>query len=204
MSYYYNYYLGYENKEDGKIYPLGPYDANGTMHSAYSVSRTFSSDLHELFWRLDKEKASEELKKEFSYYFNTDDKFYMPLEYVPLDELPIGDGVKRGYFLISDIDLYEKNDGDFDPGCLFYEWLTPTAYCEKLKAESKGIKPIPKKDVEGNEFDQYSASEYGYYAYVDKSSAEYEAERIRNAASAFEFSNCLKNGNTIVVLKTEG
>lgn len=204
MSWYYNYYLGYENHDNGMIYPLGPYDANGKLCSVYYVSRSFSSDLHDMFWTIGTNMVSDELKKEFPHYTSPVEDYIVPLEYIPFDELPVGDGIRRGYFLLSDIDLYEKNSGDFDPGCLFSEWLTPTAYCEKLTAELSGVHPIPKKDVEGVELEQYSAAEYGYYAYLDKSSAEYEAYLIRNAARAFEYSKCLAGNNTIVVLKTEG
>ena len=65
MSYYYNYYVGY--KKDGKIYPWGPYNANGKLEPMVSRSRSFASDLHEEFYAVSDKEVSEELRKEFEY-----------------------------------------------------------------------------------------------------------------------------------------
>lgn len=62
MSYYYNYYIGYRTP-DGKIYPLGPFDANGVIHPALCRSRSYASALHHDFSCIPEEDVTNELRK---------------------------------------------------------------------------------------------------------------------------------------------
>ena len=55
MSYYYDYYIGYKDKETKKIYPLGPFDCFKHFHPILSRSSFFASDLHDDFYSLGKE-----------------------------------------------------------------------------------------------------------------------------------------------------
>lgn len=194
MSYYYDYYIGYKYKD--KIYPLGPFDAFGKMHPVLSRSHSFASDLHYEFWDVPKEMQSEELKKQFRYANeeDDDDAYHAPIKYLKVDQLPDSDYIKRGYFLIEDIDMYEnhKDDLDFDIDNIFYDHLTPVAYIGLLHSD-------PKK-----------ASKYMYYAYPDTLSKEYECSLLREGLYTFEFAiSHLKDKDTkeeaeFVYLETEG
>ena len=69
MSWYYDYYICRKSKDDGKIYPFGPFDYNGKFFPALSKSRSFTSDLHEYFRDIctsnERKQISEELIKKF-------------------------------------------------------------------------------------------------------------------------------------------
>lgn len=199
MSYYYNYYIGY--KHDGKIYPLGPYDGNGRLQMVVSKSRSFASDLHEEFWFVKEDMVSDELRKEFEHE-NWKGEKSVDVKYCPINDLPDGSFIKKGYFLISDVIRYEESDEHED---LFYEKLTPVAYAAKSHNELIFGKPQPEKDIEGNEFEVHSASDYMYYAYPDYNSKEFEAFMIKQVAySLGEYNRSLPEGYELVALETEG
>ena len=65
MSYYYSYYAGY--KYDGKIYPLGPFNCFGKLRAIVEKSRSFASDLHNDFYDVPDDAASDELRERFEY-----------------------------------------------------------------------------------------------------------------------------------------
>ena len=198
MSYNYNYYLGYE--KDGKIYPLGPYDADGKIYSVITKSRSFASDLHEDFYPVKNMQISDKLRSAFEFENCEGDKEMQNVKYLYLKELPKDDFIKSGYFLIEDIQEYIKTNDTSD---LFYEHLDPAIYAIKLKNEMALGKPSDKFDEEGNKFDNYSASDYAFFAYPDYNSKEFECFMLRNAVNMLEFSDLLENAK-IVILETEG
>ena len=63
MSYYYTYYLAYKDKNDGLVYPFGPFNKEGKLASILCKSRSFASDLHERFRYLKPELISDSLYK---------------------------------------------------------------------------------------------------------------------------------------------
>ena len=196
MSYYYEYYIGYE--KDGLIYPLGPYDAFGKLRPAVCKSRSFASNLHDRFMYVSEKKASDELKKEFTYEsWNGEPVFQC--KYLPIADLPKGSFVKEGYFLIEDVAAYRKDSYDFDG---FYDRVDPTVYVAMVENELKFGKPAPKKDCEGYEYTPYSASDYMFYAYPDYHCEEYEAWVIRCEANALESTKTFSC--KLVALETEG
>lgn len=107
MSYYYTYYLGYQNHEDRKIYPLGPYNYNHELCPVFCISASFASDLYRDFSYLKTENASEKLKTEFS--FENWDSQKSSMKMLEADKLPVADFIKKGYFLIEDVQKYEKD-----------------------------------------------------------------------------------------------
>ena len=201
MSYYYNYYIGY--KHNGKIYPLGPYDCNGKLKDVVSRSRSFASDLHESFDFVDENMISDELRKEFEYEdWNGNKK--VDVKYLPLKELPYGDFISKGYFLIDSVREYEKGEDDFEND-LEYDKVDPVVYAAMVKNEIVFGKPSPKKDIEGGEMEVHGASDYMYYAYPNYSGKEYEAFVIRQVAEMLgEFNRNLPEGYEVVILETEG
>lgn len=200
MSYYYSYYLGIK-KQDGKIYPLGPYDCDGKLHHVLYDSRNFASDLHEEFDRIPDEMISDELRKEFEYKNWNDEIVMDEVKYLPLKDLPTGDYIKTGYYLIEDIKKYEETHDDWD---LFYERLSPVTYVGMLLAEKSGAAiPKQKYDEEGDPIDTYSAADYMYYAHPDYHCREYDAHLLRCAAESYEYSKVTRDAE-IVVLETEG
>ena len=128
MSYYYNYYIGYQTS-DKKIYPLGPYDNKGKLYNVFYKSRTFASDLHNDMYVADEDEYSDELKNEFSYEDCNGKTQYDNIKYLPISKLPSEKYIKSGFFLIEDITEYEKlKEEDFK------EFMI-----EEGKAESKEI-----------------------------------------------------------------
>ena len=196
MSYYYCYYIGYE--KDGLIYPLGPYDAFGKLQPTVCKSRSFASDLHESFVKVPIEKASEELKKEFSYE-NWKGEQTFECKYLPIAKLPSGSFIKDGYFLIDDVESYRRDGDCFDK---FYDRVDPVVYVKMMENQLKFGVRLPRKDCEGYEYTPHCAGDYTFYAYPDYNSAEYEAWAIRNEADAL-WSTAIHNCE-LVALETEG
>ncbi len=191
MSYYYNYYIGY--KKDNKIYPFGPYDANGKFYSIISKSRSFASNLYEDFYRVKEEQISDELRKIFSYK-NYKNEEVVEVKYLPVKDLPKGSFIKTGYFLIDEVERYEKTEETDE----FSTPLTPQIYAAKLQNEVM----LGKKKSNDEECVEYNASDYMYYAYPDYNSKEYEAFILRNVAGNFDFS--IPEGAELVILEDEG
>ena len=202
MSYYYNYYLGYEH--DGKLYPWGVYDAGGKLHSVITVPGSFASDLHEDFDPVSEEMVSDELRKEFE-YTDWNGKKTVPVKYLKQADLPAGSFIKTGYFLISDVKSYEamKKEGELAYFDGFCDTLSPEVYAAMMQKELTFGKNPVQKDEEGNEYKEHDASDYMYYAYPDYTSKEYESWLLRETISMFEFSK-IPEGAKYVILETEG
>jgi len=205
MSWYYNYYLGY--KKDGKIYPLGVYDNEGKIHSVLDKSRSFASDLWEMFCPLDDEEASEELKNAFSWYFNPENQPYRQyIQALPLSELPKDDYFNRGYFLMKDVEAYLRTHDAED---LFYDKLSPEIYAARLLAEAaEGKAAIRAARGDGDEDEvegraEHLATDYMYFSYPDYDSREYESFIIKTFASAYEHKS-IYDGLEIMVILTQG
>lgn len=175
MSYYYDYYVGY--KKDGKIYPLGPYDAMGKIHAALSKSRSFASDLYNEFYPIKEIEISDELRARFE---SEDWNGELKLNATCLTESELNElnsnYIKSGYFLISDVESYEKDGDTWD---IFYDKITPQVYAAKLQHELTFGKNQPQKDIEGNEYTEPNASDYMYYAYPDYNCKEYEVSVLK-------------------------
>jgi len=199
MSYYYNYFIGYIL--EGKIYPLGPYTANGKRRDVVSRSRSFASDLHEDFYVIRDEMISDELRKDYEYETYEGEKEMPKLKYLRVSELPKESYIRKGYFLIKDVVLYEEGDGDSDE--LFYDRISPSVYAGMMKNEITFGKPEDEYDAEGEKIEHHSARDYMYYAYPDYFSREYEAEMLRVTAGMLDEYD-LPKGSELVVIEDEG
>ena len=199
MSYYYSYYVGYEH--EGKIYPLGPYDCFGVLRPAVERSRSFASDLHELFSDVKEENISEELRKEFEWE-DWDGKKRFNVKVCRIEDLPTDSFIKSGYFLIEDVKSYEMgNTGAWE---IFYDRLSPQVYVAMLMNEMCLGKPEPVKDDFEEEYQPKSASDYMFFAYPDYYSKEYEASLIISVADGLESYGKMPQGAKLVALETEG
>ena len=205
MSWYVNFYLCWQDK-DGKIRPLGPYDYKGEFKCVRSTSRSFTTDLNQLFNPIPDEAWTEELEKEFTYEDEDgnrkrDDQY---MGYLPLSELPTGDWIKDGYFLIDDIDQYIRSKDDdevyFDD---FYGGLSPEVYIRMVENELKFGPPKPKKDCEGEEYIPHSVADYSFFMYPDYQCKEWEAFLLRMVAGILDNWDLPKDAR-VVVVKTEG
>lgn len=196
MSWYYTYYLGYE--KDGMIYPYGPFDKDGEWRCVMYLSRSFASDLHEEFGRIDEKKISEPIRKKFECTSWNGEKS-VDVYTCDLDKLPKGSYIKTGYYLIDDVASYEQ---DHDPFDLFYNRLAPVTYSAKAANEVRFGKPQPKYDDEGEKYEEHSCADYMFYAWPDYSSKEYETFLLRNTAKMLE--NYSEDIDKIVVLMTQG
>ena len=200
MSYYYNYYLGYKDKQN-KIYPLAPFDNRGKLRSCYSISRSFASDLYELFRKVSDQEMSDELIKEFSYEgFNgerrCDVKWLLP------SELPDDNYYIYGYFRTEDVQDYIESKEDIDVDNMLYYYKNPTVYAAMAANEIRFGRQPAKKDEFGEDISDPAASEYMFYAVPQYNSKEYESFLIQRFANAFELS--VPDECTMVILETEG
>ena len=184
MSWYYSYYIG--KKVENKIEIIGIYDNKGKVHPVIERSRSFASSLKDRFDRYNGEDL-EELKEKLS----TD---YISI--CPYKDLPKGDFIKTGYFLIEDVTQYLKENDTWD---LFYDKISPEVYAEKLKNEQMLGAPKPKKDIEGNEYEVHSCADYMYFAYPDYYCEEYEVFMIKDAVEMLEPYNYERDDLVIVL-----
>lgn len=197
MSYCYQYYIGYEDVSSGIIYPYGPYNCQGKLKP---VVENFTSDLHNKFVSIPSGCVSAELRKEFEYEDWRGEKQF-EVKYLKFEDLPEGDYIKKGYFLIEDVQAWEQG------GCddLFYHMINPIIYAEKMRNELTFGKNQPKKDIEGEEYTEPSASDYMYYITPDYNCKEYEAFLIREAINMlYDYDFFADDNKKIVILETEG
>ena len=198
MSYYYQYYIGY--MENGKIYPYGPYTSEGKLKPIVEKSCNFASDLHEDFVNVAEVQISEELRNEFGYK-DWQGLESVPVKYLPYENLPDGEYLVKGYFLIDDVQAWEQGGDD----SLFYNMISPLIYVEKFKKEITFGKNHPKKDAEGGEYIEPNASDYMYYIAPNYSSKEYEAFQIREVVNMlYDYDFFANDTKKIVILETEG
>lgn len=200
MSYYYDYYIGYER--EGKIYPLGPYVLENKLVPVFSRSHSFASRLHEEFYNVDESQASDELRNEFEYE-DWNGKKVFKLRYLPVKELPNESYIKTGYFLIKDVEAYEMYRSNYEHYEFdgFYDVLSPTLYAAKLQNELLFGKNKPTIDEGGNEYTEPNASDYMYYAYCDEHSKEYEAHILRFIVREVEDYHTLQDGEYVILLR---
>lgn len=202
MSYYYNYYIGYKSP-DGLIHPMGAYDNEGNIHPALSKSRSFASELHERFSSVPDEAVSDDLRKVFTYENWNGESVLQRLEFCELSDLPAGQFIKYGYYLIDDVQTYLETEDSYD---IFYDHLDPLIYEAMKTNEILFGKPDPKFDDEGGEFPNYTAGDYMFFAYPDWNSEECEAFLLRNIANIYDLAlyDGEHEGCKLVILKTEG
>lgn len=195
MSYYYTYYLGVK-KEDGKIYPYGPFDNKGKLETVLSKSRSFASNLYERFETVKPEIFSTELYKSLlitDYYeeiMNQENsrealEKSIDIKVLPLSALPAGDFIKEGYI------LYDQIDESYED---YWPILSPHEYAERLKNH------FMFKDKEKPEDEEDDIQRYVYHKWMDRTCEEYDSWIIRMMADTFWL---LEKGE-IVVLETEG
>ena len=196
MSYYHSYFLGYMKND--KIYPYGPFDFRGRMKPIIEKSRSFASDLHNDFWIVQDNQITDELREQFEYE-DWQGRF-TNVRYLPVEDLPSDDYIKKGYFLIEDVQAWETEGDD----SLFYHMISPTIYAEKMRNELIFGKNQPKKDIEGNEYTEPNASDYVYYAAPWYNSREYEAHLLQEAAGAMYDYDFFNDDVKMVILETEG
>lgn len=203
MSTYHLYYLGYKTK-DGMFYPLGPFDNKGKLHCVIERSGSFASDLYENFYVVPEDKKSSELINAIYPYtegyekYETWNDWEKELRYLPIAKLGSTRYIKSGFYLISDIKIYEEG-GDCEG--FFYNHMSPTEYSARVINELTFGEPKPQLDDEGEPMDTYTCRDYSFYAYPDYTSREYEAFLLTEAASMFDpYDMDFKDGEEIVAL----
>ena len=206
MSYYYNYSIGIKTKDD-KIYPLGPFNADGKVLDVITNSRSYEPEkLHEDFLPVSDNQKTPELIEAYSHELIEAYSYdSCSLKYLPIGELPKGDGLRSGYFLISDVVAYKADPNNMEN--LFYDWMDAETYLSRAANEERFGPPLTEKDEEGYDITPKSCRDYMPFAYIDINSAEYMAEKIRFAASMYndwDLINKFGADYTIVVLLTEG
>lgn len=190
----YNYYIGY--KDGDLFYPLGPYDNEGNLVPALSISEYKSSDLYDKFNKyILKKEFSSSLEEEIEKHNIAQD-----IKYIFLEEMPKGSFLKEGYFLIEDVKQYEflkDSKGDLSTFQGFVERVSPIVYDNMRKNELLFGKVITTEETV--EKQDYTASDYMYYIYPDFQSKEYESSIINH----FIESLCGYKELDVVIFETE-
>ena len=207
MSYYYNYFLGYQNNDDGLFYPLGPYDMNGNLHDVFSRSRSFASNLHERFSMIPTDKFSEPLKKEFTYENCYGEKDLANVRYLYLEGLPETNYLRKGYFLIEDIKMYEdamRNNEVY--GCFdyFYDYIPLEVFPQIMQNEITFGKSVNTSEEDDSVDKKHSCRDYAFYIYPDYTSEAYEASMLINAVGMYEYGVKELDNARVVIMETEG
>jgi len=205
MSWYTSTYVGIQDK-DGKIYPFGPYDANGELRSIYTHSKSFTSDINGEFDIITDDMVTDELRNEEEFKWlleeedgNTGLRSYFG--YLSEENIPKGSYIKNGYCLISQISDYLDSDVYWEE---FYPILSPMEYAMRMENELKFGPPKPKKDDFGEEYTEHSCSEFSYFSWPDYNCREYEAALMRNAIDMFDNYKLRDQGFKFVIIKKEG
>lgn len=172
MSTEYIYYLGYIDNKTKKVHALGPFNDKGELRSIFWRSASSASDLSEAFTIVQVSDMDDYLKDKFTHKLYNNKTIESNLFMLDYDKLPNNDYIKRGYYLIEDVEKYEK-DNDTDE--LFYDTVSPTVYAEMLKYEIMFGKPAPEKDCEGYEYNPKTASDYMWFAYPEYFCEGYES-----------------------------
>lgn len=191
MSYYYDYYIGYE--KDGKIYPLGPYNSFGTFKPVLSRSRSFASDLHEMFYRIRPEKKSKQLQEALG-YLSSDEE--MAIKFLPVNELPSESYIKSGYFLIKEVEDYLRTENSAS----FSYSMDPRIYAARQQNELLFSGTNDK--IENEDYNTYRLSDFMYFTFPDYSSKEYESFVLRSFLDSLLTDEI--EVDRYVILETEG
>lgn len=195
MSTYYCYYIGY--KKGTKVYPLGPFTSFNEFVPVVDKSRSFASPLWRDFSILPEENMSKALKKRFTYGDGDQDQV-SKLFYLPLNSLPDEDPIKKGYFLIKDVNEYENGQDVWE---LFGDRLSPEAYSGMVANEEKFGKPKPVVDEFGQTYTPPTASDYMYYSYYDPYSIGSEVSLLRQVArSLITYDTDVREENIVIIL----
>lgn len=193
MSTTYNFYIGYRDNKTNMVHVIGPYDELGNLHEVFYKTSSFISDLKDRFSEVNIDNIEEKYREKFteSSYFEEDKKFSR-LYSLDISDLPNDDFVKSAYYLKEDVQNYLNNkDWDFDG---FYEKIDPFTYSQMLTNELLFGKPEPKKDAEGYDITQYTASDYVWFCYPDYYGQEYEAFKLKYMANILIDKYDLKSG----------
>ena len=177
------------------------FDYTGRLHSVFSKSRSFASELHERFIPIKSaDMISDELMRVWKseYYDGTRKEELVPyISYLPIDELRYGKVEKRGYFLIEDIEIYLKDEYSED---IFYDYLTPELYAIKMESEQKFGPPPPTTDCEGYVYTPHSVRDYAYFVYIDYNSEQYETNQLLDAMDIYKFVDIPEGAERVIVL----
>ena len=121
---------------------------------------------------------------------------------LPINELPTGSYIKKGYFLIDEVKRYEDSENRYFDG--FYDYISPAVYASMAQNERQFGKPERRQDDYDEWYYPKSASDYMYYAFPDYESREYEAEIIRSVAHMMGEEANLPKDAVLIALETEG
>ena len=203
MSEYYNYYLASREKSTGKIFPLGPFDSQGEYKPVFWGTRSYDTGLSNDFYLAKDEEITDEL---FNAIFTVGNDEYeakreeclmfSPIRYRALKDLPSGDYIKEGYFLIEDVERYlnAKKAGEW--GVIdellryeiFFDHLEKEVYTARLVNE---MVLGPGKDT-SDDFDsdeeprEISMKDYMLFAFPDTTSMAYDVHRLKIAAESYD------------------
>lgn len=199
MSYWYTYYIGYEL--NGVVHVAGPhYKESQKAMPALAKSQSFASDLYDDFYALPENKMGDDVKYQFTYTDWDGKETLEYVKYLPIEQLPSVNFVKMGYYLIQDIQRYQKYKVAEQE--YFYNMISPEVYLAKVENQMKFGPNPEKEDVEGGKYKEPDASEYMFYAIPDYNSREYESFFLKQVVDMVDYA--IPYGAKVLILETEG
>jgi len=188
MSTYYNFYIGYTEKDNKIIHPYGPFNSFNELYPILTKSRSFISDIYHEFIHSDIDELDDTLKEKFTYKSTLNNKIENTLYYLDINDLPDSDFMKDGYFPIDDIIAYfEEKESEYDE---FY-------YSDRISTESysiqleTAIKSDNKEEIE-------RLKKYTYFRYLDRNSIEFDSFLIKKSFDEYEIKYLLeKHGKEV-------
>lgn len=174
---YYNYYLGYLDKNK-KVVPLGPFDNEGNLKELFMYSYSTTYRIHDNFYRLEWDDLSESFKEALGkhfYYFegetfkdvwNTNSWGYMPLDKFINGVKSMQHFIKSGYWKLEEIEAFLSLPEDEKENYLCYGNLPyplhPDVYATMVAADPETAKKYMYYAV----CDIYVDDYYRYLAYL--------------------------------------
>ena len=183
MSQKVTYFFGYYN---GLVYPFAPFDANGKIVPVINKNRSSASSLFYKFGEMKQEEMSEQMEALVPKYATAYWEYYDNIS-----EVEVKDYMIKGYFLIDEVERYEK-DGCVFPDEYFTTKLSPMAYAARLANES--VVPRILKE------DEPAISDYMFYSYVDENSEAYETRTLNKVGDyLYDWGNIPEDAKLVVI-----
>lgn len=206
MSIEYNFMVGCRSKKTGKLgilpgtsYETKKDDWYGTDEKTdetvtrlktimYRTGSWMPRHFEDEFTPVSADDCDEELQKAFTYKnWNDKEEFSDTLSYMTLDELNAlkSDYIKHGYYLVDDVDKYEKykEDSCVSDLDIFYDAVSPTVYANMC---AKQIKRHQEKDAEGYEYTAYGFDDYMPYSWPDYDSQEFLVSQLQTIMNSYK------------------
>ncbi len=198
MSTYYNFYVAIREKETGKVvhfpgltHTVKPDKEEDTLELKtvmncilYRTGSFMPEGYIDDWYHLNKTDVDDVIKETFTGTDWRGETSFADVNLISLSDLrKLGlDFIKKGYYLVDEIDEYENSEYKDTEG-IFYNPISAVSYANMC---AKKIKTTTAKDEEGYEYTKHGYEDYSYYAFPDYNSKEYLNFELSTLGSSFE------------------